>query len=374
MLNSLTEIEKSDAEKNYTGKGKDQKNNVNNIQIKLIKEFEDDDYALNKYRDDPEYSKYFLSDGTPFNIELLAEEIAKDIVYGNSPRILPVYMRMKNPMHLTSQNDEEHPEKIFLDDADGDVSFLEEQNNLDTTNASSYKSIISNLFNILLDYYESDTAYNICETLVEATSSKYNKDGVSATLMFDVLIPLLKGADSDQDDEHLGQIVQRLVYSLGHDSVVMDPNEFFRMYAEEGKKVKHYLTWNPQDIKHARQNIEFDPKNPVITASKKYAQLEPETNEEWLVRHKVQREGDKYVFYHGSRINLTELRAGSLLATSPKEAIDFGDTNYWNDRRASFKVYKVKVSPEEIHPGFWASLVSNHPVELYYRVSRKKGS
>jgi hypothetical protein len=370
--------DEGDAIENYTvsNNRNDKENNIDRIMYQLSEESDWDDYYLyNNYGSDPRYKKYFNADKTCWNIQELTKKIAEDMVLGeNNPRVIPAHVRMKNPLHLTSQNDEEHPEKIFLDDADGDVSFLEEQNNLDTTNASSYKSIISNLFNILLDYYESDTAYGICETLVEATSSKYNKDGVSATLMFDVLIPLLKGADSNQDDEHLGQIVQRLVYSLGHDSVVMDPNEFFRMYAEEGKKVKHYLTWNPEDIKHARQNIEFDPKNPVITASKKYAQLEPETNEEWLVRHKVQREGDKYVFYHGSRINLTELRGGSLLATSPKEAIDFGDTNYWNDRRASFKVYKVKVSPEEIHPGFWASLVSNHPVELYYRVSRKKGS
>lgn len=106
----------------------------------------------------------------------------------------------------------------------------------------------------------------------------------------------------------------------------------------------------------------------------RYSQTEPETNEEWLIRHKVEKEGDKYVFYHGTRINLPYLRAGSLLATTPQEAIDFGDTNYWNDRRMSFKVYKVKVSPEQIHPGYWASLVSDHPVELYYKVSRKKGS
>ena len=106
----------------------------------------------------------------------------------------------------------------------------------------------------------------------------------------------------------------------------------------------------------------------------RYSQTEPETNEEWCERHKVERDGDKYVFYHGTRIDLKYLRAGSLLATSPQEAIDFGDTNYWNDRRFSFKVYKVKVSPEEIHPGYWASLVSDHPVELYYKVSRKKGS
>ena len=369
--------DENDAVKNYTisNNNNDKETNIDRIMYQLSEESDYDDYYLfNNYGSDPRYSKYFNADKTCWNIQILTKKIAEDIVLGeNNPRVIPAHVRMKNPLHLTNENDEEHPEKIFIDDVDGDVSFLQEQNDLDLSNISSYKSTISNLFNIMLDYFESDTAYDICETLVQATSSKYNVDGVSAVTMFDILIPLIKDVDDDQDTQHRGEILQRLVYNLGHDSIVMDPNQFFRMYADKGKKVKHYLTWNPENIKHARQNIEFDPKNPIITANKKYAQLE-ETNEEWLSRHKVDREGDKYVFYHGSRINLTELRAGSLLATSPQEAIDFGDTNYWNDRRASFKVYKVKVSPEEIHPGFWASLASNHPVELFYKVSRKKGS
>jgi len=96
-----------------------------------------------------------------------------------------------------------------------------------------------------------------------------------------------------------------------------------------------------------------------------------ETNEEWLQRHKVEREDGKYVFYHGSRIKLTELRAGSLLAETPQEARDFGDTNVWNDRRKPLVIYKVLVSPEEIVPGYWASLANDHPVEVFYKITRK---
>ncbi len=100
----------------------------------------------------------------------------------------------------------------------------------------------------------------------------------------------------------------------------------------------------------------------------------PETNEEWLERHKVEKDGDKYVFYHGSRIKFAELRAGSLLATSPQEAADFGDTNFFNDRRKTLIIYKVLVSPDEIIPGFWAKVKNNHPVEIYYKLSRKSTS
>ena len=263
--------DENDAIKNYTvsGNRNDKENNILNIMYDLAEESDYDDYYLyNNYGLDPRYKKYFNANKTCWNIQELTRKIAEDTVLGeNNPRVIPAHVRMKNPLHLTNENDEEHPEKIFIDDADGDVSFLETMDETPTSNSSSYKAIISNLHNMLLDYYESDTAYNICETLVEATSSKYNKDGVSATVMFDILIPLLKGADNDQETKYMGEIIQRLVYSLGHDSIIMDPNAFFPMYAEEGKNVKHYLTWNPENIKHARENIEFDPSNPVITAN-----------------------------------------------------------------------------------------------------------
>jgi len=96
-----------------------------------------------------------------------------------------------------------------------------------------------------------------------------------------------------------------------------------------------------------------------------------ETNEEWLQRHQVQKEGDKYVFYHGSRIDLNVLRAKSLLATTPEEATDFGDTNFFSDRRKSLIIYKVLVSPEEINPGYWASLINDHPVSVLYKIKKK---
>ena len=70
----------------------------------------------------------------------------------------------------------------------------------------------------------------------------------------------------DDEDPYSGEIIRRFTYALGHDSIIMDPNEFILSYFK-GKKLKHYLTWNPENIKHARQNIEFDPRNPVITAN-----------------------------------------------------------------------------------------------------------
>lgn len=366
--------DKEDVEQNYTGNGPDQRLNIENYQYDLLTENDyDEHYLFNLYGDDPRYSKYFLEDGRTFNPQLLTEAIARDHVLGeNVPRVIPAHIRMENPIHLTDREDEEHPERTFYDDAEGGLEFL--NNDVDSSDYHSFKTALQKLHDILLDYWDSDITYEICEELAQEHSQVNPDENITASGIFMDLIPKLEFYDTDQDTKFKGEIIQRFVNALGHDSIVMEPNQFFRMYSGKDRPIKHYITWNPENIKHARQNIEFDPKNPVITASRRYSQLEPETNEEWMERHKVDREGDKYVFYHGSRIDLTYLRAGSLLATSPQEAIDFGDTNYWNDRRLSFKVYKVKVSPEEIHPGYWASLVSDHPVELYYKVSRKKGS
>ena len=276
--------DENDAIENYTvsNKRNDKENNIDRIMYQLSEESDWDDYYLyNIYGADPRYKKYFNADKTCWNIQELTKKIAEDMVLGeNNPRVIPAHIRMKNPLHLTNQNDEEHPEKILEDDVDGDISFLDE-NNVDDSDHTSYKAIISILFNIMLDYFESDTAYDICETLIQSTSSKYNKDGVSATTIFDVLIPLIRGADNGQETQHMGDIIQRFVYTLGHDSIIMDPNEFFPMYAGEGKKLKHYITWNPENIKHARENIEFDPRNPVITAGKKKA------NHMWYSRTKT---------------------------------------------------------------------------------------
>ena len=256
--------DEDDASQNYTGTGPDQLRNIENIQHNLMDEYDSDEYALTFYKNDPRYSKYFNADGTTFNLQLLTQKIAEDDVLGeNNPRVIPAHIRMKNPIHLTNENDEEHPEKTFEDDTDGDISFLNERE-VDISNPNSYKTVIAKLNNILMDYFDSDVAYQICEELVEETTGSV--DGkVSATMMMNMLVSKLEFQDYDNDSRYKGEILKRFINELGHDSIVMDPNEFFRMYS--GKKIKHYITWDPENIKHSRENLEFDPSNPVITAN-----------------------------------------------------------------------------------------------------------
>lgn len=78
---------------------------------------------------------------------------------------------------------------------------------------------------------------------------------------------------------------------------------------------------------------------------------------DWLQRHNVQVENGKFVFYHGTRADLTEniLRAKSLLETSPEEARKWGNENTRNDRRKKLNVYKVLVDLFDFETGFWAT-------------------
>jgi hypothetical protein len=115
-----------------------------------------------------------------------------------------------------------------------------------------------------MDYMNSDRAYQICEDLIQFTTGSVN-GVVSAVMMMDSLRGDLATFDNDEESDYKGEIIQRFVNSLGHDSIIMNPNEFFRLYSED-KPIKHYITWDPENIKHARENLEFNPRNPVITA------------------------------------------------------------------------------------------------------------
>lgn len=258
--------DEQDANENYTGSGPDQKLKITDLQYELIDEDDEDaHYLWNLYGDDPRYSPYFNEDGTVASLQYLVEKIANDTILGsNKSRVIPAHIRMKNPLHLTSENDTEHPEKTFVDDTNETLEFLDE-NDVDESDNNSYKTVILKLHNILMDYMNSDEAYQICEDLIQYTTGSV--DGVvSAVMMMNSLKGALATFDNDNDTDYKGEIIQRFLNSIGYDSIIMNPNEFFRMYSAKEKPIKHYITWDPENIKHARENLEFDPSNPVITA------------------------------------------------------------------------------------------------------------
>jgi len=82
---------------------------------------------------------------------------------------------------------------------------------------------------------------------------------------------------------------------------------------------------------------------------------------EWLTRSNIPMEDNKYVFYHGTpkNNNLTELRSGSLLADSEKEARHFAAHNR-HLQPEDIVVYKILVGPEDVNTGVFPSLNKNY--------------
>ncbi|MBA2741946.1 MAG: hypothetical protein H0U46_08040 [Actinobacteria bacterium] len=91
--------------------------------------------------------------------------------------------------------------------------------------------------------------------------------------------------------------------------------------------------------------------------------------ENWLERHSdVERLPDgRFRFYHaaprgGARAKAEVLKAGSLLETDPKQAAFFAARDRDLDPEKDIVVWPVDVRPEEIVPGVWAALRSDHAV------------
>lgn len=82
---------------------------------------------------------------------------------------------------------------------------------------------------------------------------------------------------------------------------------------------------------------------------------------EWLIRHETPMEGDKYILYHGSpKVNkLTELRSGSLLIDNIDNAKHFAARDR-GLQPEDIEVYKIRVGPEDINTGVFASLNKNY--------------
>lgn len=85
---------------------------------------------------------------------------------------------------------------------------------------------------------------------------------------------------------------------------------------------------------------------------------------DWLQRHNIEMENNKFVFYHGTRADLENniLRKKSLLENSPQAAMEWGETNTRNDKRRRLNVYKVLVDIFDIETGFWATTNKDLPV------------
>ena len=95
-----------------------------------------------------------------------------------------------------------------------------------------------------------------------------------------------------------------------------------------------------------------------------------ETNEEWLERHRVPKEGEKYVFYHATPARKgakTFIRKGSYLEYDPASAIHFAgrDRDLNPDQ---IHLHKLLLTADEIEPGMFAKLMIDYPINKNTRI------
>lgn len=95
-----------------------------------------------------------------------------------------------------------------------------------------------------------------------------------------------------------------------------------------------------------------------------------ETTEEWLERHQVPKEGDKYVFFHATPARKgakTFIRKGSYLEYDPASAVHFAG----RDRRLNknqIHLHKLLLNADEIEPGVFATLKVDYPIGKSTRI------
>lgn len=269
--------EDKEAERFYTGKGGDQMRQIDRIAT---------DFADSYYGNDDElfdllgekYPEEF-EDGVVKDIYQLGEKIGSDQILGGKPKVIPAHIRMKNPFVLTQMNPNfPYSPTVFYDDfqeeeipeADGDDGYDPEKNESpekliyeDNGNQKKYsfKTLIHKLYDVLLEYYEDYNAYEFINQVILDNANP--GEDINAMHIFQSITNQTEYFKNQYEDDYHSEIVKKLMESLGFDSIVQDPSCFWPSNEYE-PGTQHYFLWKPENVKHARENIEFNPDNRKI--------------------------------------------------------------------------------------------------------------
>lgn len=261
-----------EAENYYTGAGGDQQRQIDRIATDIADSYYgNDDELFDIYGE--QYPECF-EDETVKDIYDLGEKIGRDKVLGGKPKVIPAHIRMKNPYVLAKSPAFPYSETKFVDDFkedeiphDSDEEGYEPQeNDADYSNNKSFKTLIHKLYDILVLEigFESDDAYNFVNQVI-LDNAGYGKD-ISGTDVFDSITREIVEVDEKFETDYHTELVQKLLESLDFDSIIQDPNHYWPSGDRE-HNTQHFFLWKPENIKHARENVEFDPGSKKIYSS-----------------------------------------------------------------------------------------------------------
>ncbi len=267
-----------DASENYTSEGADLKNKIELEAEKISDDLSDypDNYPAENYyekykNEHPEWFKVSVSNNdenndideqeetiiewseNPAHLHDIALQIAKDELHGKKPNVMPVFVKMENPVNLTPEN----PTYFNYEyaDEDDDEHFVESGTLID----------LLNVIRETVDHFGgSEKTYN------EIAGEIFDKlDGDTEISAFDI-DKILRNKDLDYDfyNEDYGNFSAEVFKNYGFDGIIMYPSMHFFGMKGLGQDTKHYIIWNNKNIKSAIGNTGlYDPSNPKITAN-----------------------------------------------------------------------------------------------------------
>ena len=173
-----------------------------------------------------------------------------------SPRMLPLYGKMKNPFVLEPYQEPKYFYNYNYeeDEESGDYTETEEGNWIEV------KEIITDvLSNWIKESEINDILYAIAE--IDELDS-----GITPLQLFDKLTSELDEYNGEIDGFHSRNVVQEIIQEMGHDGIIMDAYHFFPQLNNEGDR--HYIFFDPNQVKSSTGNSGlYDTNDNAINAN-----------------------------------------------------------------------------------------------------------
>ncbi len=183
----------------------------------------------------------------------------KELVGSAGGNVMPLYVKMENPLVLGSDDDlrETYFETEYVyEDDDPDKDIIEE------------KGPLVDLMEAVMKHASQEAADKAVLALSEASGG----EGLSASKVDAILRDALAYEEDEEGRLVSSQMIADIYKAIGFDGVVMDADSHFGTTRRSGRPMagitpgtRHYIVWNPANVKSAIGNRgTFDPNNPSV--------------------------------------------------------------------------------------------------------------
>lgn len=251
-----------DVNTNYaTFDSPDATNKMENMAERIVANENFSSFDLDKYK--KSHPQFFDQNGNITDEYELAKVIASEKTFGAGPQVMPVYLKMKNPLNTTEENPtvfDIHYEYDEYGDPIGEPSgnFFDLKDAVIDT-ANDY-GLNGDEFWESMEHFLAIKAYDGYLTANDVVQTLKEQD-------------MLYYLDSDENGNNMAsEFIKAIFQRLGYDGVIMSAWQHFGGDKNAMRGInpdtKHYITWEPTNIKSAiGNNGLYDPENPIITAN-----------------------------------------------------------------------------------------------------------